>query len=285
MQLWTFPHHEIHAWALLVYTAGSFTAFIYVAGAWSWFGRIIRFSFPMFMILAAVSSFPVGHGEFNIATLLNVESVISFCVGTTFLVFTVLALMGRRLTVPSIDLKFPFRGGTYIVGQGGSTQMVNHHSVSPSQRYGMDILKLNSAGLRANGFYPADLKRYAIWGAEVVSPWDGLVTAIVDGLADLVPPERDPTNRAGNYIALECNSATIYLCHLMNGTIGVKPGERVHVGQTLGRVGNSGNTTEPHLHIHAEKGPYPGQFSGKPGIPIRFDGRFLVRNDLINTSV
>jgi murein DD-endopeptidase MepM/ murein hydrolase activator NlpD len=158
---------------------------------------------------------------------------------------------------------------------------VNNHVVSASQRYALDILKLNSVGLRARGFYPADLERYAIFGVEVVSPCDGLVAAAEDGFADYSPPERDPEHRAGNYIAIEYDGATIYLAHLMKGSICVKSGDRVCKGQVLGRVGNSGNTTEPHLHIHVEEGLYSGQFSGKRGIPIRFNGKFLVRNDRV----
>ncbi|WP_082415822.1 peptidoglycan DD-metalloendopeptidase family protein [Numidum massiliense] len=50
----------------------------------------------------------------------------------------------------------------------------------------------------------------------------------------------------------------------------------MQVGQFIGHVGNSGNTSEPHLHIYAEK-------AGKE-VPIRFEGRFLVRNSLITAS-
>jgi len=108
-----------------------------------------------------------------------------------------------------------------------------------------------------------------------------VVAAAVDGFTDFSPPGRDPENRAGNHVALECEGATIYLAHLMRGSVCAKVGERVRAGQVLGRVGNSGNTTEPHLHIHAETGPYPGKFPGMPGVPIRFGGQFLVRNDRV----
>jgi hypothetical protein len=183
--------------------------------------------------------------------------------------------------LPALELSFPLRGGTYIIAQGGNTKLINIHGVSPSQRYALDILKLNSVGVRARGLYPSDPKRYAIFGAEVVSPCDGVVAIAMDGFEDYSPPERNPQHRAGNYIALECNGATIYLAHLMKGSICVKSGDRVTIGKVLGRVGNSGNTTEPHLHIHAEEGLYPGQFSGKRAIPIRFNGKFLVRNDQV----
>lgn len=215
------------------------------------------------------------------STFVAIDHIISFCVGSIFSVMLVPALLARNIRTPALGLAFPLYRGTYVVGQGGNSRLVNIHAVSPSQRYALDILKLNAAGFRARGLYPADPQRYAIYGMEVVSPCNGVVAAAEDGLADLSPPERDPEHRAGNYVAIETNVATIYLAHLKNGSLCVSPGECVLKGQVVACVGNSGNTTEPHLHIHAEEGPYPGQFSGRRGIPMRFNGRFLIRNDLV----
>jgi murein DD-endopeptidase MepM/ murein hydrolase activator NlpD len=84
----------------------------------------------------------------------------------------------------------------------------------------------------------------------------------------------------GNYVVVRCQDVTVLLAHLMKGSVEVEPGREVKKGQPLGRVGNSGNTTEPHLHIHAARlGPRESILSGE-GLPIRFEGRFLVRNDL-----
>ena len=200
------------------------------------------------------------------------------------MVMAILPFLGRRLSTPAIDLDFPFRSGTFIIAQGGSNTMVNIHAANSSQRYGLDIVKLNSAGTRARGLYPADLKRYAIFGEELICPCDGIVAAVQDNHKDFSPPDRDIDHRAGNYIAIEYKGATLYLAHLMKGSICVPIGEHVHSGQTLGRVGNSGNTTEPHLHVHAEKGSYPGTFSGNQGIPILFNHRYLIRNDRITVE-
>jgi len=275
------PQGDMLAWILSFYTAASYIALVYFAGAWSWFGRPVRYALPALLVVTAVATYPHNPTGITVSSLFAVEPVISICVGVVFTVGVVLTLYGRNLSMPALELAFPLRGGTYIVAQGGSNRLVNIHGGSPSQRYGLDILKLNAIGVRARGLYPADPKRYAIFGAEVVSPCDGVVAAVEDGFADLSPPERDPEHRAGNYVAIESDTATIYVAHLMKGSISVTSGEHVCKGQVLGRVGNSGNTTEPHLHIHAEEGSYPGQFSGKRGIPMRFNGRFLVRNDCV----
>ena len=273
------PQNDRWAWVLAFYIAASYVAFIVVAGAWSWFGRLIRWALPAFLLVVAMTTFPGRLSTATVSALLSGESLASVAVGTLFMVLTLLALRGRILRAPARTVQFPLRGGVYIVAQGGSTSWLNIHGRSASQRYGLDILKLNRLGIRARGLYPASPDRYAIFGADVLSPCDGIVAAAQDGFSDLRPPERDSAHRAGNYVAIESDGAPIYLAHLMKGTVCVKVGERVVAGEKLGRVGNSGNTTEPHLHIHAEVGAYPGEFSGKPGIPLRFGGRFLVRND------
>jgi hypothetical protein len=277
--------YDMVTWILSFYTAASYIAMIYIVGAWSWFGKAVRYALPALLVLATGITYPYNHTEITVSSLTALENVISICVGITFSAVMILALLGRKLSIPALELSFPLRGGTFIIAQGGSAKLINIHVISPSQRFALDILKLNSFGLRARGLYPADTKRYAIFGTEVVSPCDGVVAVAVDGFEDYSPPERDPEHRAGNYVAIECEGTTIYLAHLMKGSICVKSGDRVSKGKVLGCVGNSGNTTEPHLHIHAEEGSYPGQVSGKRGIPIRFDGRFLVRNDYVKIRV
>jgi murein DD-endopeptidase MepM/ murein hydrolase activator NlpD len=74
------------------------------------------------------------------------------------------------------------------------------------------------------------------------------------------------------------------MAHLMQGSVLVKTGDRVIVGQTLARVGNSGNTREPYLHIHAKCGGKPESMLDGEGVPIWFDGRWLIRNSLIRKA-
>jgi murein DD-endopeptidase MepM/ murein hydrolase activator NlpD len=69
------------------------------------------------------------------------------------------------------------------------------------------------------------------------------------------------------------------MAHLQRNSVRVRTGDVMAVGDTVARVGNSGNTDEPHLHIHAQLPGTAGEpFNGDP-VPIRFDGRYLARND------
>jgi hypothetical protein len=277
-------HANIIAWILALYIAGSYLLFIYLTGAWSWFGNTVRQILVILLVIAAVTGFPNSHPAMTISDIVTLDSLLAIGVGTIFIGMALFALTGRFLKSPALELTFPLGGRIFIVAQGGSNTLINHHASNSSQQFALDLLKLNTLGLRTRGLYPSNPKHYAIFGTEVISPCAGVVVAVKDGFPDLSPPERDPQHRAGNFIALECKGSTVYLAHLQKGSICVATGEQVHTGQLLGRVGNSGNTSEPHLHIHAEAGSYPGHFSGQPGIPIRFSGRFLVRNNRFKVS-
>ena len=72
----------------------------------------------------------------------------------------------------------------------------------------------------------------------------------------------------------------VLLAHMKRGSVAVKKGEVVEGGRLLGKVGNSGNTSEPHLHVHAIRTGSGSTLEGE-GVPIEFDGRFLIRGSLI----
>ena len=183
----------------------------------------------------------------------------------------------------AIEISPPLTSGVYFIGQGGGSSDVNHHFLNQSQRFALDILRLNWLTMRAWGFFPRRLGHYAIYGTQVLCPVAGVVTAVVDGLPDMDPlVQRDADHIAGNHVVIRCVSTDTFvgLAHLLAGSIQARVGDTVSMGQPLARVGNSGNTTEPHLHIHAKTGGAPDSMLDGRGVPIRIRGRFLMRNDL-----
>ena len=205
------------------------------------------------------------------------------------------ALAGRSLPpVEVIDIGNPFGPGYFLVGHGGSTPLVNGHmrtldaSVERfrpwrGQSYAVDFFGRGSWGLRANGWRPADPAAYAIFGAELRAPCDGQMVAAERSLPDFDVPNEDPVNRLGNHVILRCGAAEIVFAHMRQGSVAVSMGDQVAVGDRLGEVGNSGASTEPHLHIHAQRPAAEGAppISGEP-LAIRIDGRFLVRGDRLS---
>ena len=169
-------------------------------------------------------------------------------------------------------LASPLGAGRFMMVHGGDHGLINHHASHKAQQHAIDIVALNAAGFRVAGVLPDDPEDYAIYGVEVVSPCDGAVTGIKDGLPDLRPPEADRGNPAGNHVVVACDGIQVELAHLREGSVTAQTGDRLAAGQFIARVGNSGNTSEPHLHIHAVD-----PTSGK-GVPITIGGLTPARN-------
>ena len=182
-----------------------------------------------------------------------------------------------------LDLRSPFRDGTWCVLNGGGSLWINSHNV-PNQIYGMDIMKVNSMGKVVNGFLPISdkLQDFATFGADLCSPCDGVILYVDDGNEDLPPGQLPPRNTAGNLILLGHGRFKILMGHLKKGSLRVREGDAVSQGQLIAQCGNSGHATFPHLHISfATGGPYKAPYSGI-GVAARFDGRFLVRNSFLS---
>ena len=282
LHLWSASSQDRMTWLAALFVAGSYFAFLYLAGSWSWFGGMMRHIIPTFLLVTVWATYLHGNPNTILEFTPSPDFLLSILMGTFFAALTIFCVRGRKSPSDGVELSFPLRGGTFCIAQGGASRMLNIHYAHPSQRYAIDVVKLSDSGTRAWGLYPSTPDRYAIWEADVVSPCDGQVLEAVDGIPDLFPPVRDPAHPAGNHIVIEsAQGSTVYLAHLRQGSICVRVGERIRAGQILGRVGNSGNTTEPHPHLHAEEGPYSKDGSDRRGLPIRFDGRFLVRNDMV----
>jgi hypothetical protein len=190
-----------------------------------------------------------------------------------------------------VDLEFPLRGGTYAVANGGSTTLVSAHVTTLTgerfrnyrgQSYGVDLVKLDRRQRRAEGLAPRDPRAYVIFGDSIYAPCAGVVVNAEDGLADLSPPEMDRGHMPGNFVLLECGGIQVLLAHMEHGSVRVAPGDRVSPADILGRVGNTGNSSEPHLHIHAQRAATGHAFLGGDPLPIRLNGRYLVRNDRVS---
>lgn len=196
--------------------------------------------------------------------------------------------LARLAPAGAVDLWFPLQGGRFAILHGGGAALNYHHSV-PAQTYATDVVALNHQGRRARGVRPEALDAYEIFDRAVVAPCDGIVSEASDGAPDAPIGRADPRQPAGNHVLLFCAvggaGTTLLLAHFRSGSVAVARGDRVRRGTLLGRVGNSGNSTEPHLHVHAVRGREtdPGAvLASAPAVPLTFNGRFLTRNDVIH---
>lgn len=173
-----------------------------------------------------------------------------------------------------IDIADPVGAGCFCVLQGGG-RFLNHHRRVAAQRFAVDLVGVRPIGLRTRRLVPRSLHDFVAFGVPVASPVAGRVVSVTDGIDDLGP--RLPL--AGNHVLLEPDGHPgwrVLVAHLRCGSVAVARGDRVGVGQRLGEVGSSGNSTEPHIHVHAQD--EHGQ-----GVPMQPTDRRrpLRRNDLV----
>lgn len=266
-------------WLLNVIVSASVFLSLFVTARWDFTSYYLRYVWLVLLVLAAVRGYRrVVAGDSRASKSMVATNGI---IAAIFLGLSVVALQGRFHPDDALALTFPLRGGLYYVGGGGSARIINNHQAHVPQQFAIDVVRLGGAGNRAFSFAPARLEDYAIYGDTIYSPCNGTVVSAVDGLPDLNPPERDEGNLAGNHVVLACDDVKVVVAHMSQGSVAVAAGDTVDTSHILGRVGNSGNTTQPHLHLHAERGGTPNEILTGTGIPVTFGGRFLVRNSVI----
>lgn len=184
-------------------------------------------------------------------------------------------------TVPKTALRLPVDGAWNVLW-GGRTWDDNRHASVADQRYALDLLvwKKGSATFEGDG---SRNEQYFCWGKAVRAPAEGVVLVADDGMRDNAPNAPAPTERIfGNHVVLDHgNGEYSLLAHLQRGSVAVKAGTRVTAGQLLGRTGNSGISTEPHLHYQLMDAP---QWVKAHGLPAAFsdytaDGKPVARGE------
>lgn len=156
----------------------------------------------------------------------------------------------------------PLRGGPWVMAHGFDNVNGHRRIVLPiegrasiPQRYAIDYFKVDEQGKTFVG-NEENWQNYHAYGEEVLAVADGVVAVAVDGIPENIshPYERAvPINLetvAGNHVLLELADGRYgFYAHLANGSVAVRPGDVVTKGQVIGRLGNTGNTPQPHLHF------------------------------------
>jgi murein DD-endopeptidase MepM/ murein hydrolase activator NlpD len=189
---------------------------------------------------------------------------------------------GPRVAVAKefVTIGPPLRG-EWTAANGPSNDSIHRRALIPvggratiDQRFAIDWVRVGRDGRTYVGNPKLNASHLA-YGAEALSVADGVVVATKDGIPENVP---DLESRAvaitletvcGNFLTIDLGDGRFAkYCHLQPGSLRAKTGDRVRRGQTVGLVGNSGNSTEPHLHFQISDGR--SAFSSE-GIPYAID--------------
>jgi murein DD-endopeptidase MepM/ murein hydrolase activator NlpD len=182
---------------------------------------------------------------------------------------------------------FPLTGTWYV---GASGTFHTHHRWVAMEEFALDILQLGSESksYKTNGVTSGD---YVGFGKDVIASADGTVVGAVDQYEDddaklkkenetyeqydqrimmeqMTSLQKDPNAIAGNYVVIKHADAEFsFYAHLKKGSVKVKKGDVIKRGQSIGSVGNTGSSTEPHLHFQLQDSADPFQARA---LPIRF---------------
>lgn len=173
---------------------------------------------------------------------------------------------------PKIKYSLPFHGGWTAVN-GGVTKESSHSWEINSQRYAYDFIILDNEGKSISG-NETMLSAYHCYGKEILAPADGDVVEVRTNCNDskiIGNGGTDPLIKdiRGNYVVIR-HSENEYSClaHLKPKSIEVSVGQHVKRKQPIALCGNTGNTSEPHLHFQIQNGR---SFFSSAGLPIHFE--------------
>jgi biotin carboxyl carrier protein len=163
---------------------------------------------------------------------------------------------------PVVVIASPLDGTNFVAANGPSNTSAHRRALIPvdghayiSQRYAIDWVEAYPDGKTFQGD-EKDNKSYKIYGAEIHSVADGVVTEVKDGLPQNVPNADTHAvpitleTIGGNHVIVDIGGGRFaFYAHMQPGSPRVKVGDHVKTGQVLGLVGNTGNSSEPHLHF------------------------------------
>jgi hypothetical protein len=200
----------------------------------------------------------------------------------------VIGIASHWLPRPAPPASRPIRSpvhGRWRAMNSPATKALSHGTHRYGETYALDLVDEPhpDARPRFGGARPLrDPREYPAFGAPVVAPVDGRVVAARDRARDhrcrtnlagygymllegIILSLRGPTGLLGNHVTIAADDGThVVLAHLQRGSLAVSIGERVVAGQRLGRAGNSGNSSEPYVHLQLMDRAAPSSALGQP---------------------
>jgi murein DD-endopeptidase MepM/ murein hydrolase activator NlpD len=163
---------------------------------------------------------------------------------------------------PVVVISSPLAGQDWVAANGPSNTSQHRRALIPinghayiSQRFAIDWVQVYPDGKTYKGD-PADNKNYRAYGTEIHAVADGVVTQVGDGIPQNTPGAKSLAvpitleTIGGNQVIMDIgNGLFASYAHMQPGSLRVKVGDKVTRGQVLGLLGNTGNSSEPHLHF------------------------------------
>jgi hypothetical protein len=190
------------------------------------------------------------------------------------------------VTAEAVVIGPPLRGGVWLTGNGPAAESGHRRALIPvggapsiAQRFAIDFVRVNDENKTFTGDQLKN-ENYLAEGVDALAVANGVVVAVKDSIPENVPGINSRAvpitleTVGGNHIVLDIGGGHYaFYAHVKPGSLRVKLGDRVTRGQVLALVGNTGNSTEPHLHFHISDGVSP---LGSEGVPYRLESFEIV---------
>ena len=191
-----------------------------------------------------------------------------------------------------VVVALPF-AGRWLAMNSPARRVPSHGTDLMGERYAIDFVAVDELGRTASrrdwrtALATEPPERYLAFGRPILAPADGVVARTHDGEADhagrrsqlaLLPYmlgqagrlRKGPAAIAGNHVVVELRGGVFAaLAHLRRGSLRVAVGDAVVTGQQLGECGNSGNSTQPHVHVQLMDS---ADLAVARGVPVAFRG-------------
>ncbi|CAM2823341.1 M23 family metallopeptidase [Salinicoccus roseus] len=183
-------------------------------------------------------------------------------------------------TLSEVSYTMPVKDD-WLVFWGGANEFINYHYAYPSQRYAYDLLIMEKG--KTHKGTPMKNENYHAFNKDIIAPAGGRVVKVLNNIPDNVPGEMNEKQPAGNYIILQhAKKEYSLLAHLKENSIKVDKGDIVQAGDTIAKSGNSGNSSEAHIHFQVMDAP---KIHKCKSIPIRFNDRSSpVQGDIVTRT-
>lgn len=151
-------------------------------------------------------------------------------------------------TDTAIELRNPLSTEAFVF-QGGRSSIYNHHYNVNGQSYAVDLVP--NASMAQTQMTTLD--DFPCFNAKVFAPIEGEVHNLRDDIHDNSVGTTNIRTPEGNFVTLKIrNDKYLVLAHFKKGSIKVKKGQKIKTGQLIGKCGNSGNSTAPHIHLQIQ---------------------------------
>jgi len=178
----------------------------------------------------------------------------------------------------AVSMDFPLKNGFYLINQSGPSRDLLGDSVHEiaTEKYALDIVK-DGMSIKdiISTFVTHNFNNNSTFGTPIYSPCFGNIKKAAGDQPDMPIGTRDRVS-GGNHVLVGCDQFNVNFAHLKQGSIVVHEGQTVKTGDLLGQIGNSGNSTGPHLHMAAYRTDRDDNIIP---LPMIFGGRYLNKGE------